>query len=480
MPSAAVYVASLWQPDPGLPDGRLHTRPRLPLSGDQSFLRQLHPEIVAQTEARIAAIGGTVVRDPATDILRVNDEFSVSLVLARCQTHDSGSHRWKVRFDTSLCPDITVAVRLDHANHRSHWTTTCCPGWISDNPASAWPTTMPSSSTAIGSTPGLPLRHGRTLTTQEGSMTPKHRTSEVRMIPIDRIDVLNPRDRNKRVFDEIVGNIKAIGLKKPITVTPRTGADGAERFLLVCGEGRLNAFRSLGEATIPALVVDVNDEDAFIMSLAENIARRQCRPLECWPASNNCATGVQTRKRSPRRRASPPRLRRRHPDPTQQGEERLLIAVEKGSVPLNAALSIVGAGERRQGYAGGAAGSLRNGKLRGKQLMEVRTHHRAPADPGALRRSSNAAQNGSGRHHVQSRPHLPKGSRAAEDHRQEGRICPAAIAVRGQKPCASSSPMRISSTCCAPKGWIHCRSISLTGSGPEGARHDSNAPWLCS
>ena len=80
------------------------------------FLRQLHPEIVAQTEAQIAAIGGTVVRDPATDILRVNDEFSVSLVLARCQTNDSGSHRWKVRFDTSLCPDITVAVRLDHAN----------------------------------------------------------------------------------------------------------------------------------------------------------------------------------------------------------------------------------------------------------------------------------------------------------------------------------------------------------------------------
>ena len=80
------------------------------------FLRQLHPEIIAQTEAQIAAIGGTVVRDPATDILRINDEFSVSVVLARCQTRESGSHRWKVRFDTSLCPDITVAVRLTPAN----------------------------------------------------------------------------------------------------------------------------------------------------------------------------------------------------------------------------------------------------------------------------------------------------------------------------------------------------------------------------
>jgi hypothetical protein len=40
----------------------------------------------------------------------------VSLVLARCQTHDSGRNRWKVRFDTSLAPDITVAVRLNHTN----------------------------------------------------------------------------------------------------------------------------------------------------------------------------------------------------------------------------------------------------------------------------------------------------------------------------------------------------------------------------
>jgi len=40
------------------------------------------------------------------------------------------------------------------------------------------------------------------------------------------------------------------------------------------------AFKSLGETTIPAMVVEVSDEDAFIMSLAENIARRQGRTLE--------------------------------------------------------------------------------------------------------------------------------------------------------------------------------------------------------
>ncbi|WP_422243648.1 recombinase family protein [Zwartia sp.] len=80
------------------------------------FLRKMHPEIISQTEQAIAQIGGHVERDPATDLLTVNREFSVSLVLARCQTKESGRHRWKVRFDTSLAPDITVAVRLDQFN----------------------------------------------------------------------------------------------------------------------------------------------------------------------------------------------------------------------------------------------------------------------------------------------------------------------------------------------------------------------------
>ena len=80
------------------------------------FLRRFHPEIIKQTESQIAMLGGSVRRDPATDLLRINDEFSISLVLARCQTPESGRHHWKVRFDTSLAPDITVAVRLDQPN----------------------------------------------------------------------------------------------------------------------------------------------------------------------------------------------------------------------------------------------------------------------------------------------------------------------------------------------------------------------------
>lgn len=80
------------------------------------FLRKLHPEIVAQTERKIVDLGGCVLRDPATDLLSINREFTACIVLARCQAHDNGRNHWKIRFDTSLLPDITVAVRLSRAN----------------------------------------------------------------------------------------------------------------------------------------------------------------------------------------------------------------------------------------------------------------------------------------------------------------------------------------------------------------------------
>lgn len=80
------------------------------------LLRRLHPRIVAQTEARVADLGGEMHRDAATELLRINDEFTVSIVLARCQAIEGGARRWNVRFDTGLQPDITVAVRLAEGN----------------------------------------------------------------------------------------------------------------------------------------------------------------------------------------------------------------------------------------------------------------------------------------------------------------------------------------------------------------------------
>jgi len=82
------------------------------------FLRRMYPGIVQHTERQILAMGGGVDYDSATDILRINDEFTVSIVLARCQTISTGRLRWQIRFDTGLKPDITVALRMDKSNEQ--------------------------------------------------------------------------------------------------------------------------------------------------------------------------------------------------------------------------------------------------------------------------------------------------------------------------------------------------------------------------
>ncbi len=79
-------------------------------------LRRLHPQIVTDTIKGIESTGGSVVQDPATDLLTINDEFTASIVVVRCRLTAAGSLRWEVRFDVGLWPDITVAVRMDRPN----------------------------------------------------------------------------------------------------------------------------------------------------------------------------------------------------------------------------------------------------------------------------------------------------------------------------------------------------------------------------
>jgi DNA invertase Pin-like site-specific DNA recombinase len=79
-------------------------------------LRQAHPGIVAQILDGIAERGGRAVQDPDTDLIRINGEFAASVVLARCFETKGGSLRWRIRLDTGLLPDITIAVRMDELN----------------------------------------------------------------------------------------------------------------------------------------------------------------------------------------------------------------------------------------------------------------------------------------------------------------------------------------------------------------------------
>lgn len=203
-------------------------------------------------------------------------------------------------------------------------------------------------------------------------MTAKqHAATQLQMIPLEQIVVLNPRDRNGRVFDEIIGNIKKLGLKKPVTVTPRSGLDDGKQYLLICGEGRLKAFKSLGEKTIPALVVEVDDEDAFIMSLSENIARRGYRPLELLAGISQLHNKGYDRKEIAQKTGLSLDYVKGILMLLENGEERLLAAVASGRVPLNVAITIAGAGSDEEVQAA-LQDAYESGKLRGTQLMHAR------------------------------------------------------------------------------------------------------------
>ncbi len=80
------------------------------------FLRKMHPQVVDNVIIQIKDLGGSVVRDDKTDLLSINEEFSVSLVIARCWQTKAGSLRWLIRLDSGLRPDITIALRMDFAN----------------------------------------------------------------------------------------------------------------------------------------------------------------------------------------------------------------------------------------------------------------------------------------------------------------------------------------------------------------------------
>lgn len=82
------------------------------------MLRQMHPAMVDVVVAGLEGWGAAVTRDAETDLIEVNDEITLSVVIAPCKETPAGALRWRLRFDTGLDPDITVAIRLDVRNRR--------------------------------------------------------------------------------------------------------------------------------------------------------------------------------------------------------------------------------------------------------------------------------------------------------------------------------------------------------------------------
>ncbi len=210
---------------------------------------------------------------------------------------------------------------------------------------------------------------------------------KVEMIPINKITVINPRVRNKKHFKEIISNIGQIGLKRPITVTRRMEA-GGPFYDLVCGQGRLEAFKALGQQEVPALVVNANKEDCLVASLVENCARRQHRAIDLLQDIG----GMKERGHGVPEIARMTGLSAEYVYAVvrllEAGEERLLRSVEAGQIPFSVALEIAEADDLDVQAA--LQSAYERNILRGKKLMIAkRVLERRRQQGKALKASSN-------------------------------------------------------------------------------------------
>lgn len=193
---------------------------------------------------------------------------------------------------------------------------------------------------------------------------------KIEMIRIDCITVINPRSRGKNKFAQIVTNISHLGLKKPVTVARRQTRNGDQLYDLVCGQGRLEAYRQLGQSEVPAFVIDASKQDLLLMSLAENLARRSHTSSELLRE----IAALKDRGYSYTKIAKKTDLKLRYVQGVirllNKGEERLMTAVENGQIPLSIAITIASSDDAEIQDALAEAYEKRN--LRGKQLLRAR------------------------------------------------------------------------------------------------------------
>jgi uncharacterized protein with PIN domain len=95
-------------------------------------------------------------------------------------------------------------------------------------------------------------------------------------ITIDEIDIGDARRQvNPAAVKRLADSIEQVGLRHPITVRER-----GDRYLLVAGRHRIEAFKKLGREHIPATIVKMTNDDARLWEIAENLHRAELTKLE--------------------------------------------------------------------------------------------------------------------------------------------------------------------------------------------------------
>jgi len=133
---------------------------------------------------------------------------------------------------------------------------------------------------------GLPMRvKMRHDTHFVEELTARHEVPVGKMIPLSAIEPDPGQPRSTMGdLDDLVASIRDKGVLEPILVRPRPGGpeDGPSGvlFRIISGERRYRAAQEAGLYDVPAIEMDVSDEEAVEIALIENLQRKDLTPFE--------------------------------------------------------------------------------------------------------------------------------------------------------------------------------------------------------
>jgi ParB family chromosome partitioning protein len=106
-------------------------------------------------------------------------------------------------------------------------------------------------------------------------------TEQILSIPLASIQLSksNPRKViDPKALSDLAADIKHRGVQEPVLVRPLSGS--RDKFELVFGERRYLASEKARQETVPSIVREMSDDEAFQIQVTENLQRENLHPLE--------------------------------------------------------------------------------------------------------------------------------------------------------------------------------------------------------
>jgi ParB family transcriptional regulator, chromosome partitioning protein len=113
-------------------------------------------------------------------------------------------------------------------------------------------------------------------TAKVASRARRDMASEVQVVPLTKIvaSARNPR-RKRRNIEELAASMQAYGLLQPLVVRPQGG-----QFEVIAGHRRLEAAQLLGWTDLPVLIRKDAQDEAYLLTIIENLQRDDLTPRE--------------------------------------------------------------------------------------------------------------------------------------------------------------------------------------------------------